>query len=183
MGLATLLRGFKAPLAALNRFFESNGVMPTLGYPPRYDRLQLPGDDETLGPQTALLRTKLAGTPTGAADIHSQNIRIFMPNKEDMDRATHAYVSYANLSVFSQRQIDVTAELLDKTPPDFAKLRSEILGFAREDEESLLRIAGMQPAKEEQNLAGMLFLVVSNEREYSEKGTFLREVNFPVPLL
>ncbi len=95
-----------------------------------------------------------------------------MPNKEDMARATHAYVSYAYLSVFSQRQIDVTAELPDKTPPGFAKLRSGILGFAREDEEGLLRVAGMQPAEEEQDLAGMLFLVVSDEREYLGKVLF-----------
>ncbi|KAK4232769.1 hypothetical protein C8A03DRAFT_20008, partial [Achaetomium macrosporum] len=126
-------------------------------------------------PHSALLRTKLAATPAGAADTHNQNTRIFIPNREGNLMSTHAYVSYAYIMVFCQRQIDVAGELPDKTPPGFAELRSEILGFANEDEEALLRVAGMQPAGEGQDPASMLFLVVTDEREYPWKGPFLRE--------
>ncbi|KAK4158279.1 hypothetical protein C8A00DRAFT_28785 [Chaetomidium leptoderma] len=93
--------------------------------------------------------------------------------------STHAYVSYAYVMVFCQRQIDVAGELPgpDKTPPGFAALRSEILGFANEDEEGLLRVAGIQPAgnMEGQDPASMLFIVVTDERECPWKGPFLRE--------
>lgn len=67
-----------------------------------------------------------------------------------MAMSTHAYVSYAYVIVFGQRQIDIADELPDKAPPGFAELRSEILGFAKEEEErkGLLRVAGMQPASE-----------------------------------
>lgn len=113
MGLTTILRGFKVPVAVLDRFFESNGVMPTFGYPPRYYRSRLPGDPPedfaTQDAHSALLRAKLAATPAGAADTHNQNIRIFIPNKEGNVMSTHAYISYAYVIVFCQRQIDVAA--------------------------------------------------------------------------
>lgn len=32
MGLTTIVRSFKVPVAVLDRFFESNSVMPTFGY-------------------------------------------------------------------------------------------------------------------------------------------------------
>jgi hypothetical protein len=102
-----------------------------------YNRVLLPGDDEdfsTHDPHSAFLRTKLAATPAGAADTHNQHTRIFIPNREGSAMSTHAYVSYASVIVFCQRQIDVAGELPDKTPPGFAELRSEILGLAEEEE-------------------------------------------------
>ncbi|KAK3293054.1 uncharacterized protein B0H64DRAFT_403391 [Chaetomium fimeti] len=160
MGLTTILRGFKVPISVLDRFFESNGVMQTWGYPPRYDRLPLPGSDRpTLDPQSAFLRTKLGVTRRG---------------REGMSQSTHAYVAYAYLMVFAQRQIDVAAELPDTAPPGFARLRSEILEFATEGEEGLLHTAGMQGG-EGQDPSSSLFIVVTDEREYPFKGPFMRE--------
>jgi hypothetical protein len=171
MGLTTILRGFKVPIAILDRFLEFNGVMQTWGYPPMYDRPPLPGSDRpTLDPQSAFLRTKLAAT---------NYIRIFIPNSQGMDQSTHAYVAYAYVMVFSQRQIDLVAELPDQAPPGFAELRSEILGFAKEGEEGLLQVAGMQ-VREGQDLTSFLFVVVTDEREYpfAVAEPFLREVSY-----
>jgi hypothetical protein len=85
---------------------------------------------------------------------------------------THAYVSYAYIMVFAQRQFDIINECAQQTPPGFAELRSEILGFADEGEEALLRVAGMQPADEGQDPASMLFVVLTDERPYPWKGPF-----------
>ncbi|KAK3291463.1 uncharacterized protein B0H64DRAFT_246201 [Chaetomium fimeti] len=177
MGLTTILRGFKVPVAILDRFLEANGVTPTFGYPPTYHRGSLPGEENlpTLDPQPAFLRARLAATPAGAADTANQNTHIFIPNRQSMGMCTHAYVSYAYIMVFGQREIDVVNELPDKAPPGFAELRSEILGFAEEGEEALLAVAGMQPASEAQDPASMLFIVLTDERQYPWKGPFLRE--------
>ncbi|KAK4156581.1 hypothetical protein C8A00DRAFT_30547 [Chaetomidium leptoderma] len=172
MGLTTILRGFKVPVAVLDRFFEANGLIPTYGYPPTYDPVFLPGDDKafaTQDPHSAFLRTKLAD------NTHNQNTLFFIPNREGTAMSTHAYVSYAYVMVFCQRQIDVAGELPDKPPPGFAELRSEILGFATEGEEGLLQVAGMQPAGGGQDPASMLFIVVTDERGYPWKGPFLRK--------
>ena len=101
MGLTTILRGFKIPVAVLDRFFESNGIMPTFGYPPTYNRPQLPGDEDipTLDLQSALLRTKLAATPAGAADTYNQNTRIFISNREGLAISLYASLSYAYIIV------------------------------------------------------------------------------------
>ncbi|KAK4098159.1 hypothetical protein N658DRAFT_526528 [Parathielavia hyrcaniae] len=172
MGLATIVRGFKVPVAVLDRFFESNGLMPTYGFPPFYYCAgrhpgQPPEDFATEDPHSAFFRAKLAATPEGAADIHNQNT------------SEHAYVSYAYVMVFCQRQIDVARELPDKIPPGFSELRNEILGFANEDEQALLRVAGMQPAggdvEGKQDRASMLFVVVTDEREYPWEGPFLHK--------
>lgn len=186
MGLTTILRGFKVPVAVLDRFYESNGVTPTFGYPPTYNRILLPGDIDDFSiqdPHSAFLRAKLAATPAGAADTRNQNTLVFVPNRQSMAMSTHAYVSYAYVMVFAQREIDVARELPDKAPAGFAELRSEILGFATEDEAELLRVAGMQPAggAEGQDPASMLFIVVTDEREYPWKGAFLREVSCFTP--
>ncbi|KAK4033645.1 hypothetical protein C8A01DRAFT_19433 [Parachaetomium inaequale] len=170
MGLTTILRGFKIPVAVLDRFLESNGVMQTWGYPPKYDRLPLPGSDRpTLDPQSAFLRTKLAATAAGGA-----NTRIFIPNREGMAQSTHAYVAYVYVMVYGQRQIDVAAELPDRAPPGFAELRSEVLAFATEGEEELLHVAGMQGG-EGQDPSSLLFIVVTDKQEYPFKGPFMRE--------
>ncbi|KAG7285415.1 hypothetical protein NEMBOFW57_010042 [Staphylotrichum longicolle] len=166
MGLTTILRGFKVPITILDRFYESNGVTPTFGYPPTYNRvLLLPGDVDDFSiqdPHSAFLRAKLTAA---AADTRSQNTLVFIPNRQSMAMSTHAYVSYAYVMVFAQRQIDVAGELPDKAPAGFAELRKEILGFATEEEAELLRVAGMQPAGETegQDPASMLFIVVTDE--------------------
>ena len=184
MGLTTILRGFKVPVSVLDRFFESNNIIPTDGYPPTYDPVQIPGHPPipTLDPHSAFLRAKLAATPAGAADVHNQNTHIFIPNREGMAKSTHAYVAYAYVMVFAQRQMDIDRELPGQAPPGFAELRKEILGFAtREDEDGgLLSVDGMQPASgsEGAGAASMLFVVLTDEREYPWKGLFMREVRF-----
>lgn len=85
------------PISVLDRFFESNGIMQTQGYPPTYDHLPLPGlDRPTLDPQSEFLRTELGAAAAGGA-----NIRIFIPNRERMSQATHACVAYAYIMVFA----------------------------------------------------------------------------------
>jgi hypothetical protein len=79
---------------------------------------------------------------------------------------------------YGQRQLDIAAELSDKAPPGFAELLSEILGFAKEEEEGLLRVPGMQSAGKGQDPASMLFVALTDERGYPWKGPFLREVSF-----
>jgi hypothetical protein len=79
---------------------------------------------------------------------------------------------------YGPRQLDIAGELPDKAPPGFAELRSGILGFAKEEEEGLLRVPGMQSAGKGQNPASMLFVALTDERGYPWKGPFLREVSF-----
>ena len=172
MGLTTILRGFKVPIAILDRFLESNGVRQTYGFPPIYDRLPLPGskDGSTLDPQSAFLRTKLPN--------HANATRIFIPNRQGMSRSTHAYIAYTYVMVFGQRQIDLAAELPADAPPGFAELRREILGFVGKGEERMLQVAGMQAGEEGGYPASGLFVVVTDQREYPWKGPFMREVSF-----
>lgn len=118
-------------------------------------------------------------TSLGVVITHNQNTRIFIPNRQGSAMTTHAYISYTYVVVFCLRQIDVVGDLLEKAPPGFAELRSEILGFTKEKEEGLLQVAGMQPAGEGQDPASMLFILVTDECEYPWKGPFLREVNPP----
>lgn len=173
MGLTTILRGFKIPIPVLDRFLEANGIDATFGFPPIYNRLPLPGSDRpTLEPQSAFLRTKLAG---------DTNTRIFIPNRQGLTRSTHAYVAYAYIMVLGQRQIDLVAELPDRPPPGFVELRSEMLRFAKDEDGALLKVAGMQPSGDGVEPASQLFVVVTDEREYPYHGPFMRDVSFYVP--
>jgi len=124
MGLTTILRGFKIPVAVLDRFLEANGVKPTFGYAPIYDLLPLPGADRpALDPQSAFLRRRVGGG--------DNQTRIFIPNRQGVAQSTHAYVAYVYVMVLSQREIKLAADLPDRPPPGFGELRTEVLGFAR----------------------------------------------------
>src|SRR5687768_15946846 len=58
MGLTVILCGFKVPIAVLDRFLASNGVIATNGIPPL--PFYLPGKCATvLDPQSACLRARL----------------------------------------------------------------------------------------------------------------------------
>ncbi|KAK4151837.1 hypothetical protein C8A00DRAFT_16798 [Chaetomidium leptoderma] len=167
MGLTTILRGFKIPVTLLDRFLETNGIKPTFGYPPIYDCLPLPGSDHPpLDPESAFLRNRLGG---------DTKTRIFVPNRQGVARSTHAYVAYAYVMVLGQRQIKFAAELPDRPPAEFGELRNEILGFAKEEEQGLLKVAGMQPDEEGEDPASLLFVVVTDDREYPYHGPFMRE--------
>jgi len=75
MGLTTILRGFKIPVAVLDRFLEANGVKPTFGYAPIYDLLPLPGADRpALDPGSAFLHSRVGGA--------DNQTRIFIPNRQ-----------------------------------------------------------------------------------------------------
>ncbi|KAK4121532.1 hypothetical protein N657DRAFT_635576 [Parathielavia appendiculata] len=128
MGLSTILCGFRVSVAVLDRFFEANGVMPTfgpaLGIHPHQTGRHPGGRRRHPQPKYAQLHPQQRGKPHGDARLRP----------------------YAYVMVFCQRQIYVARELPDQTPPGFAELRSEILGFANEDEEGLLRVADVQPA-------------------------------------
>ncbi len=80
--------------------------------------------------------------------------------------------------VLGQRQIKLAAELPDRPPAGFGELRNEILGFAEEEEQGLLKARGMQPDEEGDDPASLLFVVVTNDREYPYLGPFIREVSF-----
>lgn len=65
MGLVTALRGFKIPVAILDRFLEANRVEPTHGNPPFYHRsepdpgsrlanVSMPGCSPTCAATTAM---------------------------------------------------------------------------------------------------------------------------------
>ncbi|KAL2137986.1 hypothetical protein VTI28DRAFT_7688 [Corynascus sepedonium] len=76
--------------------------------------------------------------------------------------------------VYGQRMVDLARELPNQAPPGFAELRREILGFAEEEEEALLRVAGMQGAEGE-DYTSLLFIVVTDEREFPLERTFIRQ--------
>ncbi|KAK3937998.1 hypothetical protein QBC46DRAFT_441738 [Diplogelasinospora grovesii] len=171
MGLTTILRGFKVPIAVLDRFLKSNGVEETWGFPPSL--LPIPGSNGSpMDPQSAFLRAKLAA----AGDTNSL-ARIFVPHRQGQARSTHAYVAYTYVMVFGQRKINLAADLPDRAPPGFAELRREILGFAEEGEpgeEALLQVAGMQGGEGE-DPASLLFVVLTDEREFPLARPFMRE--------
>jgi hypothetical protein len=80
MGLTTIL----ISVTILDRFLESNGVMPTFSYPPSYYRIFLPGKEHisTLDPQPAFLRAELTSTPAGAAHAANKTTHIFIPDRQ-----------------------------------------------------------------------------------------------------
>jgi hypothetical protein len=116
------------------------------------------------------LRSKVGGGD-------NNQTRIFVPNRQGVAKSTHAYVAHAYVMVFSQRQIRLAADLPERPPPGFGELRRELLGFATADEGALLEVAGMQPDGEGEDPASLLFVVVTDGREYPYRGPFLREVS------
>ncbi|KAH6855562.1 hypothetical protein B0I37DRAFT_365165 [Chaetomium sp. MPI-CAGE-AT-0009] len=171
MGLTTILRGFKVPVAVLDRFLEANGVKPTFGFAPIYTLLSFPGADRpVLDPGSAFLRNRVGGG--------DNQTRIFIPNRQGVAQSTHAYVAYAYVMVLSQRKIKLAADLPDRPPPGFGELRTEMLGLATADERALLEAAGMQPGDESEDPASMLFVVVTDDREYPYRRPFMRDVRF-----
>ncbi|KAK4151565.1 hypothetical protein C8A00DRAFT_17049 [Chaetomidium leptoderma] len=168
MGLTTILRGFKVPIAVLDRFLASNAVDTTGGCPP-FLTPDLDSNGIPLDPHSAFLRAKLA-----AAGDNNSLARIFIPNRRGQDSCTHAYVAHAYVMVFAQRKITLAADLPDRAPPGFAELRREILGFAEEGEEALLRVDGMQ-GEEGEEPASLLYVVITEERAFPFARPFVPE--------
>ncbi|KAL2200170.1 hypothetical protein P885DRAFT_57057 [Corynascus similis CBS 632.67] len=119
-------------------------------------------------PQSAYLRAKLVL----AGDTDSE-LRLFVPQRQGHARSTHGYVAYAYTMVYSQRMIDHPRDLPEQAPPGFVELRREVLGIAEEEETTLPRVAGMQGAEGEG--ANLLFIVVTDEREFPLDETFMRQ--------
>lgn len=78
--------------------------------------------------------------------------------------------------VLAQRQIKLATDLPDRPPPGFGELRREVVGLATADDQALLEVAGMQPDEERDGPASLLFVVVTDGREYPYKGPFMRDV-------
>ncbi|KAL2156147.1 hypothetical protein VTH82DRAFT_892 [Thermothelomyces myriococcoides] len=117
--VTTILRGFKVPVAVLDRFLQANGIDETYGWPPRYNTLDEP---------SKLLRTKLGDAKT----------RLFIPHRLGHQLSTFAYVAYDWIFVFAQRRI-LPEELLPSPPSGFVELCYEIIRYASEQEREQLR--------------------------------------------
>jgi hypothetical protein len=161
MGLTTVLRGFKIPVAILDRFLEANRVEPTGGYPPYYNRSELDAG-------SIFLRAKVDATAG-----HTRT-RIFMPQREGQSHATYAYVAYAWVMVDAQYKLDLLEDLPDRAPPGFAELRNELLGYADGGEEETFQVKRLDEGPGDPTAA--LFVVVNDERYYS-LGLFPRKVS------
>jgi hypothetical protein len=152
MGLPTVIRGFKIPVAILDRFLEVNRVEPTLGYPPYYNRPELDAG-------SVFLRAKV----DAIAGSHNKT-RIFMPQKEGQSHATYAYVAYAWVMVDAQYKLDLLEDLPDRAPPGFAELRSELLGYADGGELETFQVKRLDEGPGDPTAA--LFVIVNDERYY-----------------
>ncbi|KAK3901908.1 hypothetical protein C8A05DRAFT_15974 [Staphylotrichum tortipilum] len=180
MGLITFMRGFKVPIAVLDRFLVAHGVEETYGIAPRLE----PGPlAPPLDPQSAFLRARLAAAGTASTSSAStssppspalESVRVFIPNRRGQADPAYAYVSHAFVMVFSQRHVDVAAELPERAPPGFAALRRDVLAYASEAEEAagLLRAAGMVGGAESE-----LFILLTEDREFPLKRPFVRVVS------
>ncbi|KAK4096789.1 hypothetical protein N658DRAFT_333072 [Parathielavia hyrcaniae] len=174
MGLITLLRGFKVPIGVLDCFLVAHGVEETYSIAPRLE----PGPlAPPLDPQSAFLRARLAAAGTASTSSPPSpaaldGVRVFIPNRRGQADPTYAYVSYAFVMVFSQRHVDLAAELPERAPPGFAALRRDVLACASKASEAagLLHAAGMVGDAESE-----LFVLFTEDREFPLKRPFVRE--------
>ena len=151
MGLVTALR-FKIPVAILDRFLEDNRVEPTYSNPPFYHRSEP-------DPGSKFLRDKLH---VAAGDTKTQ---IFMPELQGELESTYAYVAYAWVMVYAQRQLEPADELPDRAPPGFAELRPEMLGYANGGDVETLQVRRLEECGRDR--AAALFVIVADRRPYS----------------
>lgn len=151
-GLTTILRGFRVPVAALDRFLQANGLMPTFGDPPS-------SLDSQTDPASMLLRTKLGD------DHGDSKTRLFIPFKKGRKRSDVAYIAYDWVMVFAQRQVNLGEELLDRPPPRFAELRDDMLQFA--DREGQQKVEDLSA----------LFVVITDEECFPFVEPYLRKVS------
>ncbi|KAH6614651.1 hypothetical protein B0J18DRAFT_494229 [Chaetomium sp. MPI-SDFR-AT-0129] len=160
MPITTVLRGFKIPIPVLDRFLESNGVEPTYGMPPLYSRA-LHRSDPNFPPLTSF-------SPEAAANFHNQNAHVFIAQYPGLPRAQHAYIAYAYVMVFAQRQLDLTRDLPEQAPPGWRELGEEMMGFVTAEDEGLMKSPGVQAAAEGQDSGAGLFVVLTEERDFPQ---------------
>lgn len=159
MPVTAVLRGFKVPVAALDRFLRANGVLETDGYAPFYHH----GLDDA----SKLLRAKIGGSDS--------KIRLFIPFRMGNYQSTFAYVAYAWVFVYAQRKLDLPEELPDKAPEGFAELRNEIMGFA------VGGVEGEPPQSPHDQDVTDMFVTITDERPFQFTEPFVRQVGRCMP--
>ncbi len=82
------------------------------------------------------------------------------------------------IMVFGQRRLRMPGDLPDVPPAGWAALREEMLTLVKEGEEGLLTVPGMLVEEEGDDPASMVFVVVTDSREFPFRGPFMREVSF-----
>ena len=174
MGLITLLRGFKVPIAVLDRFLESHGVEATERIPPHLFRHCDFPTVPPLDPQSVFLRARLAVSNPDPASLEA--VRLFIPQRRGWPRSMYGYVAYAFVMVLGQRHVELATELPEQAPPGFAELRRDILAcaVAGEDEDAL-HVAGMQSENG-------FFAVLTEEREFPLERPYMKAVSSLRPL-
>ena len=138
---------------------------------PIYDAPAWPGEaTPRIDEGSAFLRTRLG--PDGA------DTRIFLPQRQGTGKSSHAYVAFTYIMVFGQRRLRMPGDLPDVPPAGWAVLREEMLTLVKEGEEGLLTVPGMLVKEEGDDPASMVFVVVTDSREFPFRGPFMREVSF-----
>ncbi|KAH6880532.1 hypothetical protein B0T10DRAFT_551731 [Thelonectria olida] len=120
MGSTTILRGFKVSVAALDAFLDANGADGTYGAPPFYE--DHPDKDEL---SKLLYRKIIEAGGTAIKD----NFRVMIPSREGHNLSTIAYVTYTWVTIYAQREIQLTEDLPEEVPKGFEELRTEILSY------------------------------------------------------
>ena len=171
--LTAIVRGFRIPMAVLDRFLTANDVYEFAGYAPFYDKLDN---------ASKLLRARVDSHSNGSSSNYSNDsnkTRVFIPYRMDQARSTLAYVAYAWVFVNGQRKIHLSEDLPGTPPEGFAELRDEIMRFAgrsegAEAEPSRPPTPPMQDGDDELNA---LFVIIIDERCFSFKEPFIRKVS------
>lgn len=121
VSLTAIIRGFRVPVAVLDRFLVANGLTESEDYAPFYH-----GD---LDDASKLLRAKVGGSSSSSSSDNNKT-RLFIPYRTSRHHSPFAYVAYDWLFVHAQRKLHLPEELPNTVPGGFAALRDEILGFA-----------------------------------------------------
>jgi hypothetical protein len=122
--------------------------METDGYAPFYHR--------DLDDASKLLRARVGdgGSKT----------RLFMPSRMGNRQSTFAYVAYAWVFVYAQRQLHPLEELPDEAPEGFAELRNEVMKFARGETEGEQPQTQPQALLEDEGVTSMFVTITDRGR-------------------
>jgi len=162
VSLTAVIRGFRVPVAILDRFLVANGLTETDGYAPFYH-----GD---LNDASKLLRAKLGGSSSSSSSSDDNKTRLFIPYRTSRHHSPFAYVAYDWLFVHAQRKLHLPEELPNTVPASFAALRDEIMGFAGGAEAQ----ASTGPGDDDEDLAG-LFVIITDEQSFGFKEPFVQK--------
>lgn len=121
-GSTTLLRGFKVSIAVLDAFLAANCVPETFGTPPFYR--DHPDNDSI----SKLLHSKILAFGGSA---NATRFRVVIPSRAPYNASRVAYVTYAWVTVFAHREVDLDKDLPAEVPEGFEELRQEVLSTPR----------------------------------------------------